>query len=339
MSQHVWEGKETKYFYDLSPEAILEAFETSTGLRATGRSFIFNSMENRVYELEIESEIENQTDPRRFRIVKFYRPGRWTEAQILEEHEFLLQLVENEIPVVAPMPYLDGRTLHCDPKTGLYYAVFPKIQGRAPQELAREDLEILGRLLARMHNVGATRSFAHRLTLSPDTYGVQCLEYLLVNNQIPLTIKDAYRDVVLRICDYVRPWFEQTETRRIHGDCHLGNIVQGRTGFSWIDFDDAVNGPYAQDLWLMIPGRDEEATEQLDILLNAYEMMRPFDRKTLRLIEPLRALRYNLFSFWIASRWEDPAFKRAFPHFGTDKYWYDQLRDLQEQWQLISQTH
>lgn len=332
----------TQFFYDLTPDRVLDAVE-STGLVCTGRALALNSMENRVYEVEIELE---DGRPKRspsdaFRIAKFYRPGRWSQQQILEEHRFLQDLANEEIPVVAPLTFADGSTLRQMPGTAddvcIWYAVFPKIGGRSPEELVDDQIARVGRLLARMHNVGAAGSAPHRLELTPETYGRKNLAYLQDGGFIPLELAAAYRDTVQRICDIGEDWFEGVRLQRIHGDGHFGNLLWGPTGPFWVDFDDMVRGPVVQDLWLIMPGRDEWACRQLNTLLDAYDQMRPFDRKQLRLIEVLRALRFVHFSAWIARRWQDPAFPRSFPHFGTIRYWQEQLADLREQLQILGE--
>jgi len=330
------QNEQSKYFYELTPDRILNAFESSTGLRCTGRILGLNSMENRVYEIEVEMDDAPKNPSDRFRVAKFYRPGRWTKDQILEEHEFLLDLVGAEIPVIAPQPFSDGQTLHLLPDTEIFYTVFPKCGGRSPDELSAAQMEQVGRLLARMHNVGAIKTAAHRVKLNPTTYGIDTLRYLLDQKYIPQELAARYQQVVESICQISEPMFARASTQRIHGDCHFGNLIAGATGFFWVDFDDMVVGPPVQDVWLLVPGRDAEGQQQLERLITGYEMMRDFDRTTLRMIEPLRALRFVMFSSWIARRWADPAFPRSFPHFGSQRYWHEQLQDLEEQLQLIT---
>ncbi len=329
-STSVWGDAHTRYFYQLTPDRILDAVESSTGTRCTGRALALNSLENRVYELEIELDEPPQDPAARFLIAKFYRPGRWSEAQIRDEHAFLLELAEQEIPVVAPIRLIDGETLHKLKDADIWYAVFPKIGGRSPDELNDDQLMQVGRLLARIHNVGAARSSSHRIHLNPATYGLANLRHLLDAKIIPPQIAGAYTEVVERICATSAPLFEATSTHRIHGDCHMGNLLMGRERFFFVDFDDMVTGPAVQDIWLLIPGRDDYARRQLEALLEGYTTMRDFDRQSLRLIEPLRALRFVHFSAWIGRRWQDPSFPRAFPQFGTDSYWNEQLRDLHD---------
>jgi Ser/Thr protein kinase RdoA (MazF antagonist) len=263
--------------------------------------------------------------------VKFYRPGRWTREQILEEHRFLLELVEHEVAAVAPLRLPDGSTLATDEEIGIHFAVFPRVGGRSPDELDEEQLLQVGRLIARLHNVGATGDAPSRIKLDPATYGRANLAFLLESGLVMQQLRERYRDLVERICDLSEPWFEATPTQRIHGDCHLGNVLYGRNGFFLIDFDDMVRGPCVQDLWLLVPAADELAIAKREILLEGYEQMREIDRRSLRLIEPLRALRVVHFSAWIGRRREDPAFQRVFPDFGTDRYWYDEIQTLGEQ--------
>ena len=336
-SKSVWGDETTSFFYELTPDRILDAVESSTGLRCTGRAMALNSMENRVYEIEIELDEKPMNPSDRFLIAKFYRPGRWSREQILDEHTFLAELAEHEIPVVAPRAFLDGDTLHTMKEAAIYYAVFPKLGGRSPDELNDEQLAQVGRLLARLHGVGAARRAAHRLVLSPETYGIANLKHLVDSKTIPAEVLPAYKQTVEAICELTSPWFQDATKQRIHGDCHFGNLITGREQMFFVDFDDMVMGPPAQDVWLLIPGRDDYSTRQLNTLLDGYESMRPFDRSTLRLIEPLRALRFIHFSAWIGRRWKDPAFPRAFPQFGTARYWQEQLADLRDQLSLISE--
>lgn len=335
MTKSVWGDATTSFFYELTPGRILDAVEVSTGLRCTGRAMALNSMENRVYEIEIELDEKPKNPSDRFVIAKFYRPGRWTREQIQEEHDFLQELADHEIPVVAPRRFHDGATIHEMKDAKVFYTVFPKLGGRSPDELTDDQLAQVGRLLARLHNVGAAKPARHRMVLSPETYGIQNLKHLVDQGILPPDVKQAYAQTVETICRITAPWFAEATNLRIHGDCHFGNLLSGRESLFFVDFDDTVTGPAAQDVWLLVPGRDEYAKRQLGVMLDAYETMRPFDRRTLRLIEPLRALRFVHFAAWIGRRWQDPAFPRAFPHFGTAKYWSDQLQDLREQLALV----
>src|SRR3989339_67434 len=337
MSKYIWGDSETQFFFHLNPEAVLNAVDF-LGLRTTRRVLTLNSMENRVYEIEIEnkaSEVKSPSD--NFVVAKFYRPGRWTLAQILEEHTFLLDLVEAEVPVIAPIQF-DGKTLFTTPGHEIYFTLFPKKSGRSPEEPSFDYLEIMGRQLARMHNVGAARQASHRLAISPDSFGKNNLEFLLVNNFIPLHLRPRFVKVVEEICQIITPFFLDISLHRIHGDCHAGNIiVRDQEGPYFIDFDDMLVGPAIQDIWLVVPGSDQEAVVNRNILLESYETMRSFDYRSLRLIEPLRALRYIHFAAWIAKRWEDPAFKNTFSHFGNDSYWEILISDLQYQLEKIKE--
>ena len=331
------EDDNTRFFYALTPDRILDAVE-HFGVRCTGRSLALNSMENRVYEIEIEVDEDLVRSPSdRFRVAKFYRPGRWTREQILEEHAFLRELAGQEIPAIAPLEDADGSTLGVLKEAPIFFALFPKVGGRAPDELDREGLQRLGRLLARVHTVGAARRFQERIALTPESYGLANLRFLRESGSLPDEVAQPYASLVESICTLTAPWFAETANQRIHGDCHLGNILWRHEQLFLVDFDDVVTGPCVQDFWLMIPGRDEENRGRMDLLLTGYEQMRSFDRRSLRLIEPLRALRYVHYTAWIARRWQDPAFPRTFPHFGTPQYWREQLADLHEQWELIQE--
>lgn len=328
---------DARAFFELTPERVLRAVEAA-GLRCTGRCLALNSFENRVYDVELE--LDDDAEPARppganFRVVKFYRPGRWTPAQILEEHAFIRDLREAEIPAVGPVEFPDGGTLRAESESGILYSVFPKQGGRSPDELAPDQLRRIGRLLARMHVVGARRPAPHRLRLDVDTYGRANLEYLLKNSWIPVDFESRYRRAAEAIFAQVEPWFGGVETIRLHGDCHLGNLLWSSDGPYFVDFDDLVIGPPVQDLWLMMPGRDDEARRQWDALLEGYEEMREFDRRSLRLIEPLRSLRLIHYAAWVARRWDDPAFPRAFPEFNSHRYWRDQTEDLEQQLRVI----
>lgn len=326
-----WGVGATKHFFNLTPEHILQAVER-TGRRCTGRCLPLNSMENRVYEVELDlddsTKLKSPSD--RFVIVKFYRPGRWSRAQIQEEHTFLADLVDADIPVIAPLETHD-ETVHLFEELDLLYCVFPKMGGRSPDELDDEQCERAGRLLARMHGIGALKDAPHRVKLNATTYGRDNLKWLIDSKTLPPEVAARYQAAVEHICVISEPWFNATKHHRIHGDCHLGNLLWGSYGPFWVDFDDMVVGPAVQDLWLMVGGRDEWAQAKMRAVLKGYDMMRSFDRSSLRLIEPLRALRFVHFAAWIGKRWEDPSFPRSFPNYGTLRWWQEQVRDLEEQ--------
>jgi Ser/Thr protein kinase RdoA (MazF antagonist) len=308
------------FFYQLSPDIVIKAIEMS-GLEPTGHCLALNSYENRVYDLKLENGSHV--------VSKFYRPGRWSREQIQEEHNFLLELKGDEIPVCAPLHFADGETLH--ETEGIYYAIWPRTGGRAADELSDSALQILGRLLARIHNMGSVKKAGHRIELTGETYGLQPLAFLVENNFLPTHCKDRYIDAVKEIVKIYEALSKDVPFHRIHGDCHHGNLLQGIDGWFFLDFDDFLTGPAVQDLWMLVPARDQEGLRQRDVFLEAYRIFRNFDASWLRLIEPLRALRFIRYAAWIAKRWDDPAFPAAFPHFGTKSYWEDETADLEDQ--------
>jgi Ser/Thr protein kinase RdoA (MazF antagonist) len=329
-----WGASSTKLFLALQPDAILDAVER-LGFRCTGRCLALNSMENRVFEVEIETSGEIRSPSERFRIVKFYRPGRWTASQILEEHTFLSELRKSDIPAVCAEADAGGQTLHSLPGLDIFYTVFPKIGGRNPDELGQDACQRLGRLLARVHATGTQTPIRQRLHLNPTTYGYSSLDFLLETETFPTDLEDAIADTAEDLCELAEPWFDETPAQPVHGDCHLGNVLWNDSGAFLVDFDDCVIAPPVQDIWLLTPGRDADSLAKREVLLEAYEAMREFDRSSLRLVEPLRALRYLHFAAWVAKRWPDPAFPRAFPHFGTRTYWKELHEDLQECLELM----
>ena len=330
-----WGDARTKFFFDLTPDRVIAAVEAS-GLRLNGRCMALGSYENRVYELELE---EGAPGIGRRRVAKFYRPGRWTEEQILEEHQFLVELQEAEIPAVAPLPFADGRTLNTM-ADGIHYAIFPKVGGRSPDEFSDDQVARLGRLAARIHNVGASRVASHRIELTPNTYGWQSLDWMLSNDSVPGDIRPRYEAAARAMIQAAERRFQEfpggaPPLQRVHGDCHPGNLLWNDQGPFFLDFDDMVRAPVAQDLWMLLPGRDVEARRQRDILLEAYRTMREFDGHQLRLVEPLRGLRFIHYTAWIARRWNDPAFPSAFPEFGSSAYWHGEALDLEQQLEVL----
>lgn len=324
-----WGGDKARCFFELTPEKILDAVEDA-GVRTTGRVLQLASMENRVYQVEIELDEPARTASDAFRVVKFYRPGRWSREQILDEHRFLAELVEDEVPVVAPLEIPGAGTLGEAEGLGIWWAIFPRVGGRAPDELDRDQLAQLGRLIARLHATGASGQAESRLRLDIETYGYGNLALLRESDILPSSVAERYETLIERICEMSAPWFEQTTYQRIHGDCHAGNVLWNDAGPFLVDFDDMVRGPCVQDLWLLAPGQDAEAVERRGYLVEGYEQLRDFDRASLRLVEPLRGLRLVHFSAWIAKRHEDPAFQRAFPDFGSERYWFEETSALQE---------
>jgi len=311
----------TEPFADLTPDRILAAID-ATGVRASGRTWQLGALENRVYEVEREDDSRV--------VVKFYRPGRHTTAAILDEHRLLAALVEDEVPVVAPLALTTGETLHLAPD-GHRFAVFPKAPGRSPDELTLPEYERIGRLVGRIHNVAASLDLAARPTLSPQTYGTDCIERTLRLSELPPGTRSRYEDASRRLVTLVTELFEGVPTFVVHADCHRGNVLSGATGFFFLDFDDAARAPAVQDLWLLLPGRPSDCPAEVDAWMEGYEVFRPIEESTLSLIEGLRALRYLRYAAWISDRRGDPAFKRAFPQFGTGSYWEGLVADLYEQ--------
>jgi len=330
VTSNLWGSNQTQFFFELNPDLVLDTVE-ALGFRTTGRVMTMNSMENRVYEVEIESDSDNPSD--HFKIIKFYRPGRWSKIQIQEEHDFLADLTEHEVPVIAPIAFdqFDGQTLFTLKDLELYYTVFNKQGGRAPDEFNNEEIEQVGRLLARLHNVGDMKTAPHRLRLTPEVYLKSNLDFLLDQKIIPNHLEASFKGVLEGIYDLTKNSFNNIHFQRIHGDCHLGNILRRGDIFNLIDFDDMVMGPAVQDMWLLLPGRDEYANNLRNHMLDAYSTMRDFNYEELRLTEVLRTLRMINYSAWIAKRFEDPAFKNAFPFFESPSYWEGQINDLRDQ--------
>jgi len=323
----VTEAEHTDLFFALTPNEVLNAVEEG-GYEPSGHINALHCLENRVHDIRLENGEHIVT--------KFYRPGRWSKAAIQEEHDFLEAMALAEIPVCAPIKFEDQETIH--EVAGIYYAVWPRVGGRSPDELTDEQIEILGRLLARIHNVGSSATEG-RLELTADSYGRSNLEYLNENGFLPLTWASRFSAAVERVCELYEELSEGVPIHRIHGDCHYGNLLNGRDGWFFVDFDDMLIGPAAQDVWLLLPGQDAEAKSQRALFVEAYRQFRPFEDRWLRLIEPLRALRFIRYAAWIARRWDDPAFPSAFPHFGSEQYWQGETLDLERQISKIEQEN
>jgi Ser/Thr protein kinase RdoA (MazF antagonist) len=303
----------------LTPDVILDAVE-STGPRCDGRLLGLNSFENRVYQVGIEDAVPV--------VVKFYRPGRWTTEQILEEHAFALELAQAEIPVVAPMAHA-GATLH--EHAGFRFAVYPRQRGRAPDLETEETLAWMGRFLGRIHAVGATRTFVHRRALDVATFGEEPSAFVLEHGFIPADLVAAYRSLVEQLLVRIRADFADPFPQlRLHGDCHPGNVLWDQ-GPNFVDLDDCCMGPAVQDLWMLLSGEREERSLQASWLLDGYFEFAELDLRELRLVEPLRTLRMIHYAGWLARRWDDPAFPAAFPWFNTQRYWQDHILALREQ--------
>jgi Ser/Thr protein kinase RdoA (MazF antagonist) len=282
-----------------------------------------NSYENRVYLVHCDEAPSV--------VVKFYRPARWTDEQILEEHAFVEELAERELPVVAPLR-LHARTLHVD--GDLRFAVYSRRGGRPP-ELDRPDTLVwLGRFIGRIHAAGAQRPFLHRPALDIATFGDEPRAFLLGNGFVPPDLVAPYQTVSSLALEVVRACFARAgdvATLRLHGDCHASNVLWTDEGPHFVDFDDARMGPAVQDLWMLLSGDRASMQAQLDDVLDGYEDFAAFDRRELQLVEALRALRLLHYAAWIARRWDDPAFPAAFPWFNTQRYWQDRILELREQ--------
>lgn len=312
----------------LTPDTVLDAIETA-GYLPTGSLLALNSYENRVYQIGEEHE--------GFLVAKFYRPDRWSEEQIREEHDFALELAALEIPVVAPLPDEHGNTLM---RFGdFYFALFPRRGGRSP-ELDDPDTQYrLGQFLGRIHAVGATHPFAQRPTITPENFGDDSLRYLLQHNFLPPEYLGQYRELAEGLLKTIRERFAALPYTpiRLHGDFHPGNILWTQTGAHLVDLDDCRMGPAVQDLWMLLSGDRPQMCRQLGEILDGYEEFFDFDRRELALIEPLRTLRLLYYSAWLARRWDDPAFPMAFPWFNTVKYWEEQVLTLREQRQRLEE--
>lgn len=314
-------------FATLTPDLVLDAVE-SLGYRSDARVLALNSYENRVYQVGIEDE-----QPL---IAKFYRPGRWSDAAIHEEHAFSQELADCEVPVVAPLQR-DGGSLF--EHAGFRFALFPRRGGRAPEPGNLDQLYSLGQLLGRLHAVGANHPFEHRETLTVDNFGHTSLTTLLEGGFVPRSLLPAYESVardLLKRLDELFACVRYTPIR-LHGDCHPGNLLHRDDAFHIVDLDDCRMGPAVQDLWMMLAGERHERLAQLAELIDGYSEFHDFASRELPLIEGLRVLRLLHHSAWIARRWDDPAFPLAFPWFANERYWGDQILALREQMAMLDE--
>jgi Ser/Thr protein kinase RdoA (MazF antagonist) len=315
-------------FSNLSPDLILDAID-SVGIATDGRLLALNSYENRVYQVGVEDASPI--------VAKFYRPHRWDDVAILEEHAFVQSLADAEIPAVAPSS-IDGKTLFT--YQDFRFSIFSKHGGRAPELDQEGVLEWIGRFIGRIHSVGALSDFKHRPTLNIDTFGEEPSAYLLNEGMMPKELELVYRGVVAQALDGVRRCYDRAgdvSMLRLHGDCHMGNLLWTDAGPHFVDFDDSRMGPAIQDLWMMLSGDQDEMQKQFNEILVGYEDFYDFNPRELHLIEALRTLRLIHYSAWLARRWDDPAFKVAFTWFNTQQYWQDRILELREQIALMDE--
>ena len=315
-------------FANLSPDLIVDAVE-SAGFPSDGRILALGSYENRVFQVGLED-----AEPV---VVKFYRPGRWSDAAIAEEHDFARALAAAEIPVIAPLELSRDGTLGSGPVAqygGYRFAVYPRRGGQWPELGTEDDRQWIGRFLGRIHALGRARRFEHRPRLSPEAMGRDSVAWLLEDDRIPDYIVDRYERVAGELLDLVESRFAQAGTLRflcIHGDCHRNNVLWTAAGPHFVDLDDCMTGPAVQDLWMLLAGRADEMRLQLSQILEGYTQFADFDPVEAMLIESLRALRMVHYAAWLARRWHDPAFPRAFPWFGEARYWERHVAELEEQ--------
>ncbi|MGV3573219.1 MAG: serine/threonine protein kinase [Ramlibacter sp.] len=326
----------SRHPYDvLTPDVVLDAL-AGVGVYGDGRLLALSSYENRVYQIHLEDAFEGESVV----VAKFYRPGRWNDAQVLEEHAFAAELQQAEVPLVAPLAPR-GSTLHHH--AGFAFSISPRRGGRMPELDDAEVLEWIGRYLARLHTVGGKRPFTERPALDIASFGEEPRDWLLAHGAVPLEVQAEWTAACEKALQQVRAAFAEAEAAgvkrlRLHGDCHPGNILwTPDAGPHFVDLDDARTGPAVQDLWMLLSGERAQRQKQLGALLDGYEQMRDFDRAELALIEPLRTLRLVHYSAWLARRWEDPIFPINFPWFGTPDYWRGQVLMLQEQMEAMEE--
>jgi Ser/Thr protein kinase RdoA (MazF antagonist) len=306
----------------LTPDVVVSAVE-ALGHACDGRILALNSYENRVYQVGREDSTPV--------VVKFYRPERWSDDAILEEHEFALELAAAEIPVIAPDVY-DGESLFWH--EGFRYAVYKRAGGRWPELGTKDDRQWMGRFLARIHAIGRRRTFQYRPRLDWRVLGQDTADFLLNEGWIPEHIEAAYESLAQDVLNLVEQRFDEAQPLRmlrLHGDCHPGNVLWTDAGPHFVDLDDCMTGPAVQDLWMLLSGRPEEMRVQLDDIVEGYQEFGDFEQHEVALIEPLRTLRIMHYAGWLARRWEDPAFPRAFPWFQEPKYWEQHVLNLREQ--------
>ena len=322
-------GNSSTPYAGLTPDTLLNAVD-STGRRTDGTLLALNSYENRVYQIGVED-----SPPL---VAKFYRPGRWSDAAILEEHAFAAELVEQEIPVVPPLADPAGRTLY--EFAGYRFALFPRQGGRAPDLESPDQLEWLGRFLGRIHAVGAAVRFQHRRHIDAATLGQEPRDWLLTTEFLPTELKARYKEVTEQLLLGVARCYGRAgrfTPIRLHGDCHPGNLLWTDAGPHFVDLDDCGSGPAVQDLWMLLSGEREEQQLQLSHVLEGYRQFMDFNPLELWLTEALRSLRIIHYAAWIARRWDDPAFPLAFPWFAAPRYWEEHVQVLREQIPLLDE--
>jgi len=309
--------------YDaLTPDRVIDTVEAA-GYHCDCRLLALNSYENRVYQVGIENAAPL--------IAKFYRPGRWSAEQIREEHRFALELAEAEIPVVAPLANAEGETLH--EHGGFLFALFPRRGGHPPELDNLDNLLVLGRTLGRMHRVGAAAAFTQRPPLHPQSMLVDNCHYL-AEHWIPRELRPAFDSLAQHLAERILPlWSEvdASELIRVHGDCHAGNILWRDDCAHFVDLDDCCSAPAIQDLWMFLSGERPRREQQLGELLEGYNEFHEFAPRQLRWLEALRTLRIVRHAAWLGRRWEDPAFPRSFPWFGSERFWANHILELREQ--------
>jgi len=313
-------------FDALTPDAVINAVEKALGVRCSNLCRPLNSYINRVYEVGL--------DAGGFVIAKFYRPGRWSREALQDELDFLRELHEAEVSVVPPLVGRDDALLH--DLSGTWFAVFPKKGGRPLDEPAVNQWPQLGRLIARMHAVGARHPPRDRIRIHPRHSTLGHLQYILDSGTMAAQYRDEYEKTVMGLVDLIAPLFEDAATLRLHADCHCGNILyRPNEGYHLLDFDDMAVGPAAQDLWLILPDRLPRARAQVNFLLEGYETFMSFPHDTLRLIEPLRAMRFIHYTAWCARQKADGGFARLAPDWGVPEFWRQEIADLRTQRQEI----
>lgn len=313
----------THPYSELTPMAVLTAVE-NLGYVTDARVFALNSYENRVYQIGLEGKPSI--------IVKFYRPDRWSNDQILEEHSFTQELADLEIPVVPPLSFADQGTLL--EFNGFQFAVFEQFIGRPPELDNLDNLLVMGRFIGRIHAVGTLQKFSHRIALSLDRFAKSSREYLLENDFLPPDLSNAYETLSQDLLDKMQQIFQvhgPIKSLRIHGDCHPGNVLWKDDTPHFVDFDDTMSGPAMQDLWMMLSGDRNQRQAQLLELAEGYNEFHQFNSSELILVESLRTMRLMNYSAWLARRWEDPAFPLSFPWFNTERYWAEHILELREQ--------